>query len=256
MISTERRVCLSLLAHPDDAEICCGGTLVRLAREQGYEVHIATMTPGDCGSSDLNRWEISRVRTAEARAAAAMIGATYHCLDERDGMVFYERGANQKVIDLFRSVCPTLVFTHPRQDYMLDHEQTHLLARSASFVFSVPNISTVPLRDTASIPHLYYCDPLGGKGPLGEDVMPTNLIDVFAAHNVKLKMLACHASQREWLRAHHGIDEYLNAVERHDAERGRLIGGPFAEGFIQHRGHAYPTSDLLSELFPPVKEAH
>jgi len=50
-----RRVALTLLAHPDDAEILCGGTLIRL-REIGYEVHIATMTPGDCGSNEHDSW--------------------------------------------------------------------------------------------------------------------------------------------------------------------------------------------------------
>jgi diadenosine tetraphosphatase ApaH/serine/threonine PP2A family protein phosphatase len=62
-------------------------------------------------------------------------------------------------------------------------------------------------------------------------------------------MLACHASQREWLRAHHGMDEYLDATRRHAEARGELIGAAAAEGFVQHRGHAYPHDDLLLELF-------
>ena len=40
-----KKVVLTVLAHPDDAEILCGGTLVRLAKA-GWEVHIATMTAG------------------------------------------------------------------------------------------------------------------------------------------------------------------------------------------------------------------
>ena len=43
------KVALSFLAHPDDAEFLCAGTLIRLA-EAGWEVHIATATPGDCGT--------------------------------------------------------------------------------------------------------------------------------------------------------------------------------------------------------------
>ena len=45
--TSSRRVALTLLAHPDDAEILCGGTLIRLRQELGYEVHIATATAGD-----------------------------------------------------------------------------------------------------------------------------------------------------------------------------------------------------------------
>jgi LmbE family N-acetylglucosaminyl deacetylase len=94
---------------------------------------------------------------------------------------------------------------------------------------------------------MYYCDPIEGVDSLGRPAQPTATIDVSAQHEKKLQMLSCHASQREWLRAHHGMDEYLQAVKRHDAARGKLIARPFAEAFVQHRGHAYPHNDLLSE---------
>ena len=61
-------------------------------------------------------------------------------------------------------------------------------------------------------------------------------------------MLAEHASQREWLRRHHGVDEYLDAMERWTAERGAVAGVAYGEGFRQYRGHAYPQTALLQEL--------
>ena len=64
----------------------------------------------------------------------------------------------------------------------------------------------------------------------------------------KTAMLACHASQREWLRAHHGTDEYLDSMRNWSAARGKLIGTAAAEAFVQHRGHSYPRNDLLAEL--------
>jgi hypothetical protein len=67
-------------------------------------------------------------------------------------------------------------------------------------------------------------------------------------------MLACHASQREWLRAHHGMDEYLDAMRRFSAERGKLLGVPAAEAFVQHLGHGYPHDDLLQTLFSTSKK--
>jgi LmbE family N-acetylglucosaminyl deacetylase len=42
-------VALAVLAHPDDAEFLCAGTLALLAREHAWRVHIASKTPGDCG---------------------------------------------------------------------------------------------------------------------------------------------------------------------------------------------------------------
>ncbi len=249
----DRRVVLAFVAHPDDAEILCGGTLIRLA-ETGWEVHIATATPGDCGTTCETPWAISHRRTEEARQAAALIGATYHCLGERDGFIVYDQPTLRKCIDLFRDIAPTLVFTLALRDYMVDHEMASLLARSSSFVFAVPNISVWPMKQGSRVPHLYYCDPLDGVDPLGNPVTPTTLIDITAQLEKKAAMLACHASQREWLRAHHGIDEYLDAMRRFAAVRGKLLGVAAAEGFVQHLGHGYPHDDLLRTLFSSTEK--
>ena len=58
-------------------------------------------------------------------------------------------------------------------------------------------------------------------------------------------MLASHASQREWLRQHHGMDEYILSMKRLAETRGSEIGVPFAEGFRQHLGHAYPQDNII-----------
>ena len=243
------KTALSFLAHPDDAELLCAGTLARLA-DAGWAVHIATATPGDCGSATLDRWEISAVRTKEAAAAAKLIGATYHCLDERDIFVVFDKPTVKKAVDLFRRVGPSLVFTHAPRDYMMDHEVVSQLARAASFAYGIPNVSEVPRPADAVVPLLYYCDPIEGNDPFGNAVEPTTVVDVTAAYERKAAMLACHASQREWLRAHHGMDEYMDAMRRHAETRGRRVGARYAEAFVQHRGHAYPRGDLLADLFP------
>jgi LmbE family N-acetylglucosaminyl deacetylase len=247
-----RRMALTLLAHPDDAEILCGGALLRLREEHGYEVHLATLTAGDCGTVDRSPQDIAAIRTAEARKAAALLGAEYTCLGELDGRVVFDKSTIAKAIDLFRCVAPTLVFTHALADYMLDHEQTSLIARTATFMAPCPNASTRPLKPGHVIPHLYYCDPVEGLDPLGRRVQPTTYVPLDRnVHARKLELLACHASQREWLRAHHGMDEYLEAVTRHDQSRAAELPEPraaYAEAFVQHRGHAYPANDLLAQL--------
>ena len=240
-----RRVALTLLAHPDDAEMQCAGTLIQLA-DAGWEVHIATVAAGDCGSTTLAREEIAAIRYREGVAAAAKIGATYHCLGEPDVQVVFDKPTNRKAIDLLRRVAPSLVITHPRRDYMLDHEQTHLLARSAAFSYPIPNASTVPLVPGSSIPWLYYCSPVENRDPYTRELWrPTSYIDITRQIERKIEMLACHASQRDWLRAHHGMDEYIEAMSRYANECGREIGVAYAEGFIQHRGHPFPQPDLL-----------
>ena len=114
-------VILSVLAHPDDAEFLCAGTLLRLAREHGWQIHIASMTPGDCGSAELPPDQIAAVRRAEGARAAALAGGHYHCLEERDLRVIYNEAALEKVVRLINQVRPTVVFTHSPDDYHLDH---------------------------------------------------------------------------------------------------------------------------------------
>ncbi|QEG34558.1 PIG-L deacetylase family protein [Bythopirellula goksoeyrii] len=246
--SSPRRVALAFLAHPDDAEMFCAGTLLRLA-ELGWEIHIATATPGDCGSATMSRDEIAEIRRAEGAAAAKVLGGTYHCVEERDLNVVFDKPTNRKVIDLFRQIAPSLVFTHPLFDYMLDHEQVHQLARSAAFGYSAPNGSSLPLVAGSMIPWLYYCDPIEGCDPYTREVAShTVCVDITEVIERKSEMLASHASQREWLRAHHGMDEYIETMKRLGAMRGQEIGSSYAEAFTQHRGHPYPQSDLLREL--------
>jgi LmbE family N-acetylglucosaminyl deacetylase len=244
----QRRVALTLLAHPDDAEMFCAGTLIRLA-DAGWEIHIATVAAGDCGSTTLSGSEIAALRKREGVAAAGLINAAYHCLEEPDIQVVFDKPTNRKAIDLLRRVAPTLLFTHPRHDYMLDHEQVHLLARSSAFSYPMPNASALPLVPGSAIPWLYYCDPVEARDPYtGAVVAPTTYVDISGQMERKVEMLACHASQRDWLRAHHGMDEYIEAMKRLSAERGRQIGRTYAEAFVQHRGHPFPQTDLLAQL--------
>jgi LmbE family N-acetylglucosaminyl deacetylase len=243
-------VVLAVLAHPDDAEFLCAGTLLRLVREHGWQAHLATMTPGNCGSAELPAEDISRVRRQEAARSAALLGGTYHCLEERDLSVFYEPGALEKVTRLLRQVRPRVVLTHSPADYMLDHEMTSTLTRAAAFGAPVPNFHAgrghpAPL---AHIPHLYYCDPIEGKDALGREVVPGFCVDVSGVLEDKAAMLACHASQRDWLLKHHGMDQYLRAMRDWAARRGAQCGVASAEGFRQHRGHSYPADNLLGRL--------
>lgn len=237
---------LAIHAHPDDCEILAGGTLALLA-DLGHDISIATFTPGDCGSRDLGPEEIAAIRRREAAAAAARIGASYDCLEFRDLAIFNDDPSRRRVVDALRRARPDIVLTASPIDYMVDHEAASALVRDACFVVSMPNYRAAEPPTTA-IPHLYFMDPLAGRDRDDQVVRPDFLVDVTAAFDRKRAMLAAHASQREWLRAHHGVDEYLDSMERWTAERGALAGVRYGEGFRQYRGHAYPQSPALQDL--------
>jgi LmbE family N-acetylglucosaminyl deacetylase len=250
---------LAIHAHPDDVEFQCAGTLALLKR-RGCPITIATMTPGDCGSAEHPAEEIARIRREEARKAAQILGADAVCLEFRDLSIVVDNAARGKVCELLRRVRPQIVITAPPIDYMTDHELTSVLVREACFNASVPNYSTRqwdPATPLDWIPHLYYVDSIEGIDYFGHPVAPDFIIDISGTFAIKEQMLACHESQRNWLRRQHGMDEYLERASRWSATRGAKIGVTHGEAFRQHRGHPYPSDNLLVEfLKAPGPRSH
>jgi LmbE family N-acetylglucosaminyl deacetylase len=244
-----RRI-LAIHAHPDDIEFQCAGTLA-LLRDRGCEIVYASMTPGDCGSAEMGCEEIAAVRREEARQAAALLGAECHCLEFRDLSIAIDNDSRHRVTEFIRRVRPDVVITAPPVDYMSDHEATSQLVREACFAASAPNYSTrqwEPAPATERIPYLYYVDPLEGIDYFGREIPPEFIVDVSTTFELRQKMLACHDSQRAWLRAQHGIDEYLDSGQRWAARRGGQVGVQYGEAFRQHKGHPYPHANILKEL--------
>ena len=241
---------LALFAHPDDTEFVCAGTLFLLA-DRGAAIHVATLTAGDCGSTILASAEISRVRLKEGRRAAALLGAQYTSLKEKDLLVLYDRPTLRKVMELVRRVDPSLVFTHSPSDYMLDHEIVSRLCQTACFGGMAPNFRTGarrPSRPLRAIPHLYYAQPAGCTDILGKEVMPSLCVNIGSSLERKQRMLACHESQQAWLKSQQGMTGPVDNMRKMAAWTGALAGFEWAEGFRQHLGQGFPSDDKLSEL--------
>lgn len=243
-----RIVCIH--AHPDDAEFLAGGTLA-LLRQAGHSVLILTMTSGDCGSAERSPEEIADIRRLEAQRAAAVIGAEHHTLGFKDLAIFEDDASRRRVTAAIRRFRPDIVLTASPRDYHCDHEATSRLVTDACFGSSAPNYHTQAYDQAPAlpaIPHLYYMDPAEGIDRDGEVVPAHFFIDVGGVMDTKRRMLAAHASQREWLKKQHGMDDYLETMEEWTRSRGRLCGVEWAEGWRQYMGHAYPRTPLLQEL--------
>jgi LmbE family N-acetylglucosaminyl deacetylase len=167
--------------------------------------------------------------------------------------IVIDNDSKRRVTEAIRRHRPDLVLTAPPVDYMDDHEATSRLVRDGCFNASCPNYSTrqwEPAPPSDHLPHLVYVDPLEGMDLFAQPIAPHFYIDISSVFEIKRQMLACHASQREWLRAQHGVDEYLDSQRRWSQQRGREMGADYAEAFRQHRGHPYPGSNSLAELLP------
>jgi LmbE family N-acetylglucosaminyl deacetylase len=241
---------LAIHAHPDDVEILAGGTMALLSAA-GHSIIIATMTAGDCGSAELSSEEISLIRREEARSAAALIGAEYLCCGFEDLAIFNDAPSRRRVTEMLRITRPDIVVTASPIDYMADHETTSALIKDACFGAPAALYRTAapnPEPALAAIPHLYYMDPLTGRYPDGAEAIRDFCVEVSRVFGKKQAMLEQHASQRAWLRKHHGIDDYILHMEASTRATGERFGVQFGEGFRQYRGHAYPNTPLLQEL--------
>ncbi|MEQ9411748.1 MAG: PIG-L family deacetylase [Fuerstiella sp.] len=248
--SAENLHVVAIHAHPDDIEIQCAGTLLKL-KALGCRISVATMTPGDCGSTELSQDEIAAVRRSEAARAADVLGADYTCLEFRDLSICFDNDGRRRMTEYLRRSAPDMILTAPPVDYMHDHEMTSMLVRDACFNASVPNYKTRqwdPAPPLTKIPYLYYVDAVEGTDHFGHRHPIDFIVDISEQFETKLEALACHSSQREWLRQQHGIDEYLDACRRWSAERGQERGVEYGEGFRQYKGHPHPTDNLLGSL--------
>ena len=247
---TQQRI-LALMPHPDDIEILCAGTLIRLIRA-GCEVHVATMTAGDKGSDVLSRKEIADIRREEARLGAEVLGAaSYTCLEFSDLEIVFDNASRRRVTGLMRRIAPDVVFTTPPVDYMFDHEITSKLVRDACFNAGCRNYDTEGadgLEPLTSVPALFYSDPVSGHDLFGVATPVHCVVDIQSTLEKKIEALCCHDSQRAWLKRQHGMDDYVHSVRDWSARRGALIGSPAAEAFRQHLGHPHPAANILCEL--------
>lgn len=239
---------LAFGCHPDDVEFMAAGTLALLAK-QGYEVHIATMTGGEVGSPTLSREAIRAVRLKEAAASAAVLSGHYHYAGGCDLEVEYNEVYRRAATRIVREVDPLIVLTNPPMDYLADHEQTSLLVRNAAYIASVPLYDCgTPAPATKRFPYVYYWNAIGLKDIFGRPLPLHGVVDVSAVMATKEKMLACHASQRDWLAAHNGWDSYVQTMREMSQDQGRLVGRAHGEGFIQHRGNGHPGDDILKHI--------
>lgn len=226
---------LAVVAHPDDIEFYSAGTLL-LLRQAGWAIHYLAVSGGDCGSMTTDRDETRRIRAAEGRSAAAILGAEYHESFASDMLILYEENLLRRLLAVVRRVRPSIILTHSPEDYMEDHMNTSRLAVSAAFARGVPNFaSEPPLESCSNDVSVYHAMPHGLCDGLRRPVEPDLFVDTTSVHATKRQALAAHASQKDWLDATQGMESYLTSCDDLSRAVGRLSGRcEHAEGWRRH----------------------
>jgi LmbE family N-acetylglucosaminyl deacetylase len=214
---------LAIGAHPDDLEILCGGTLTKYFAK-GHKIIMAIVTDGAAGSTELSTEELKKVRRQEAEASAKLINADFIWLGEPDELFFETEKTRLQIVDLIRKAKPEVIITHAPTDYHPDHQAVSRSVLNASFVSSLSNIKSEHTVHELVCP-IYYMETLAGV-----NFQPNDYVNITEHFEMKRKMLACHASQIKWLKAHDKID-ILEFIETTAKFRGYQAGVKYAEAF-------------------------
>lgn len=237
---------LSIHAHPTDCESFNSGTL-KLLKDKGYEIYIATMTGGGLGSFKLSQCKAILTRKKEAEQAAVILDAEYYCFDEEDCFLFDNEESRMDVAGLIRAINPGIIFTHLPFDYHADHQITSKIVEMATLISTLPNLQTKePHLEIA--PLLYYTAPRRLHDIIGNPIPePHFYVDISTSLNKKMEMFSLHLSQIELYKETHPDINFFEKMKEHDALIGKKCGAKYAEAYWQYLKGNNHTDPLVQE---------
>jgi LmbE family N-acetylglucosaminyl deacetylase len=179
---------LSVVAHPDDAELLCAGTLAR-AKNDGAAIAICVLCNGDKGQPAKPIKNLKAVRRREMKEAAGLLGAELFFGGFDDATLTDNFPSRARLIEIYRRFEPSLVLAHSAEDYHTDHRAAAALAEAASWHCASRGHKSkfAPLD---SPPAIWWMDTLNMSG-----FAPEFFVDISRYTNLKHEMLACHKSQ-------------------------------------------------------------
>jgi bacillithiol biosynthesis deacetylase BshB1 len=222
---------LVLAAHPDDAEISCGGTIAKHV-SLGKKVGIVDLTRGELGTRGT-----PEIRKEEAEAAAKILKVSVReNLGLRDGFFQNAEHEKLKVVEVIRKFQPEIILANAIYDRHPDHGRASDLIDDACFLAGLSKVETLlngtrqnPWRPKA-VYHYIQSIPL----------KPDFVVDVSEHWDIKMESLRAYKSQfydpnsqePETFISNPG---FMKLIESRGQETGYAIGVRYAEGFIVRR---------------------
>lgn len=235
---TEPLDVLAVMAHPDDAELLCGGTLTKCA-DRGQRVGVLDLTAGEMGSRGS-----PEVRAREAEAAARIMGLSLRrCLGLPDSRLENTEQSRLALVTHLRELRPTIVVTHWKVGRHRDHRIASELVRDACFLSALRKLDAAgepfrPLKLVHATAFREDADP------------PSVVVDITQTLERKLAAIDAYASQfagaSQAGEVFPGGDRpLLDQVRAKSAHYGSLIRREYGEPF---RFDEVMEVDTLQEL--------
>lgn len=217
---------LAIAAHPDDVELTCGGTLLKMAH-LGYKTGILDLTAGEMGTRGT-----PEIRAREAAKAAKILKVHWReTLGVPDSDVQASRQHKLRFAAVIRQLRPRTVILPYWEARHPDHYNASTLAYEGCFLAGLKQLPLEgePYRPFKIIYSTAYAD-----------VRPTFVVDVSAQYEQRRKAILAFASQfrprkgeERSSRVHLAIDRLeaeMNQLARH---YGQMIGVQYGEPFLQ-----------------------
>lgn len=215
---------LAIAAHPDDAELTCGGTLAKAVR-QGYRVGILDLAAGETGTRGS-----PALRAKEAAAAARALGVHVRATAElRDAHLHSTDESRRVVIGWLRRLRPrTVILPFPVGRHP-DHRTASELSRDACYLAGLAKYDA-PGR--AHRPHKVLYALAYREDP----VKPTFVVDISREFRVKMRAIHCYRSQFDDADSAGEIfptgQHLYELIETQSAHYGSLIRARYGEPFF------------------------
>jgi bacillithiol biosynthesis deacetylase BshB1 len=219
---------LAIGAHPDDVELTCGGTLIKLVRG-GKAVGILDLTRGELGTRGTRD-----IRAREAARAAKIMGVSLReNLGLPDGNIEDHLENRLKLVRMIRTYKPEILLFPYWQDRHPDHERAHVLCREAWFAAGLEKVVTRVRgrRQDAFRPRAYY------HYMQWHEFTPSFIVDVSAEYDQRVEAMKAYRSQfhdpenteRETiLSTPHFMDMVRTRLEYYGDRIGVRYGEPFS----------------------------
>jgi bacillithiol biosynthesis deacetylase BshB1 len=226
---------LAIGAHPDDAEVGCGGVLASAALA-GVRVAVADLTAGELATHGD-----PQTRGQEGERAATILGLHERvALGIPDGWVGTEPRHREVVVELIRNLRPRLVLAPYPEDRHPDHAAGGKLVREACFLAAVGKFSSGSPHRPAALYHY----------PVHHPLAPSFVVDVTAVWSQKMDAVRAYKSQFEpaphEAQTEIGNKGFLAFLEARSRFYGGMIGVERGEAF-------YSQGPIALEALPGLQ---
>jgi bacillithiol biosynthesis deacetylase BshB1 len=222
---------LAFAAHPDDAELACGGTLIRHIA-MGKTAGIIDLTQGELGTRGN-----ARLRLEEAAASSKILGISVReNLEMEDGFFVNDKSHQEKIISCIRKYRPDIVLTNALTDRHPDHGKAGRLVTDACFLSGLSKVTTY-----AEDANQEEWRPSAVYHYVQDRYLPPDfVIDISEFMEQRMQAIKSFKSQffnPESAEPSTPIsgEDFIEFLYARAADFGRIIGVKYAEGFLTER---------------------